>query len=169
MGANALKENLGAGATTAEARHYLDAYFNKYGTLARYIDSIKEEAARDGYTTTLYGRRRYFEGIRSSIPFVRAMAERMAVNAPIQGTSADAVKRAMVVVDEWVAQAGLREQVTLVLQVHDELVYEVAEASAQEYAEKIKVLMEGVFPEDKTRGVPVVAEYKIGKNWGEMK
>jgi DNA polymerase I len=168
MGANALKENLGAGTTTAEARHYLDAYFQKYGTLARYIDGIKEEAARLGYTTTLYGRRRYFEGIRSSIPFIRAMAERMAVNAPIQGTSADSIKRAMVVVGEYIKQEKLRDNVQLVLQVHDELVYEVEEKNAKEIAEKIKTLMESVFPEDKTRGVPVVAEYKIGKNWGEM-
>jgi DNA polymerase I len=173
MGANALKENLGAGTTTAEARHYLDAYFQKYGTLARYIDGIKEEAAKLGYTTTLYGRRRYFEGIRSSIPFIRAMAERMAVNAPIQGTSADSIKRAMVVVDEYIGSnsfgENLRDKVTLVLQVHDELVYEVEEKNAKEIADKIKELMESVFPEDKTRGVPVIAEYKIGKNWGEMK
>lgn len=168
MGANALKENLGSGTTTAEARHYLDAYFQKYGTLARYIDEVKHEAARLGYTTTLFGRRRYFEGIRSSIPYIRAMAERMAVNAPIQGTSADAVKLAMVAVDEWIEKEGMREQVTLVLQVHDELVYEVAENSVQKFAEKIQHLMEGVFPQDKTLGVPVVAEYKVGKNWGEM-
>jgi DNA polymerase-1 len=75
----------------------------------------------------------------------------------------------MVAVDEWLDKESLHSQVTLVLQVHDELVYEVEESRAQEFAEKIKHLMEGVFPEDKTLGVPVVAEYRVGKNWGEMK
>lgn len=169
MGAQALKENLGAGATLQEARHYLDAYFQKYGTLARYIDEVKQQAARDGYTTTLFGRRRYFEGIRSPIPYVRAMAERMAVNAPIQGTQADAIKLAMVQCDAYIERTELRQKVNLVLQVHDELVYEVEEGIAEDVARNIQKCMESVFSVVHTHGVPVQAEYAIGARWGQLK
>jgi DNA polymerase-1 len=169
MGVNALRQNLGDTVSQKEARSYLDAYFEKYSTLARWIDSTKADAKRLGYTTTLFGRRRYFEGFTSPLPFIRAAAERMAVNAPIQGTQADIIKRAMIDADVYIKQEKLSEKVVLVLQVHDELVYEVDEHIAPQVAEKIKSLMESVLTKKETNNVPIVAAYAIGKNWGALK
>lgn len=165
MGANALKQNLGEGATVAESKEYLEHYFQKYPTLTRWIDETKVEVARLGYSKTLFGRRRYFEGINSRIPFIRAQAERMAVNAPIQGTSADIVKLAMIAVDAWVQKEKVSD-VKLVLQVHDELVYEVREKDAEKIVKEIQRLMESVIPNDLSKGVPLLAEYAVGENWG---
>ena len=93
MGVNALKQNLGS--TREEAQKYLNDYFEAFSGLATYLDKVKSETARIGYTETFFGRRRYFEGIKSKLPFIRAAAERMAINAPIQGTEADIIKIAM--------------------------------------------------------------------------
>jgi DNA polymerase-1 len=165
MGANALKQNLGEGATMAASKEYLEHYFQKYPTLTRWIDDTKLEVARLGYSLTLFGRRRYFEGINSRIPFIRAQAERMAVNAPIQGTSADIIKLAMIAIDAW-AKKEKADDLKLVLQVHDELVYECDTKNAERYAAEIKKRMETVVPKEKSKGVPLVAEYEIGDNWG---
>lgn len=168
MGAQALKQNLGASTTLAEAKEYLEHYFQKYPTLTRWIDNTKLEAGRLGYTQTLFGRRRYFEGIHSRIPFIKAQAERMAVNAPIQGTQADAVKLAMIQVHTWI-QKEKRSDVVLVLQVHDELVYECDKERAESTAQEIQQIMEGVMSSSQTRGVPIIAEYAVGDNWGTLK
>src|SRR3989344_6982493 len=96
MGANALKENLGAGISRDDAARYLNEYFKKYAGLARYVEDTNLSAERLGYTETLFGRRRYFPGFQSPLPQMKAAAERMAVNAPIQGTQSDIIKLAMV-------------------------------------------------------------------------
>lgn len=168
MGAQALKQNLGAETTVAEAKEYLEHYFQKYPTLTRWIDSTKLEAGRLGYTQTLFGRRRYFEGIHSRIPFIKAQAERMAVNAPIQGTQADVVKLAMIQINEWI-KTSKRTDVMLVLQVHDELVYECDSERAEETAKHIQKIMQGVMLAEQTGGVPLLAEYAVGENWGALK
>ncbi len=169
MGVNALRQNLGDSVSQKEARSYLDAYFEKYSTLAAWIDATKSEAKRLGYTTTLFGRRRYFEGFSSPLPFIRAAAERMAVNAPIQGTQADLIRRAMVEADQYIESEKLRDKVDLVLQVHDELVYEVEHEHAEKVAQRIAHIMEHVLPLEKTEGIPLSVAYAIGPHWGALK
>jgi DNA polymerase-1 len=93
----------------------------------------------------------------------------MAVNAPIQGTQADLIKRAMVEADEYIEAQKLRKHVDLVLQVHDELVYEVDEARAETFAKHIQKIMEDVLPPSETAGIPLIAAYAIGPHWGALK
>ncbi len=166
MGVNALKANLGS--TREEAQKFYDDYFKTFSTLANYLNGVKAEAARLGYTTTLYGRRRYFEGIKSKLPFIRAAAERMAINAPIQGTQADIVKLAMQEIDKHITKAGADKDVRLLLQIHDELIYEIKESKVKEYAELIRGIMERIMTKDLTKGVPIIANASVGPNWGEM-
>lgn len=166
MGVNALRANLGEGVSREEAGKFLEDYFKNFAGLARYIESTKAEAARLGYTETLYGRRRYFPGFASSMPALKAQAERMAINAPIQGTQADIIKRAMVEADELIEKKGWREKVRLLLQVHDELVYEVKKEDALEVGMAIRETMEGIVDTKLLAGVPIKAELAIGDTWG---
>ena len=166
MGVNALRANLGT--TRAEAQTFYNKYFSDFKGLAEYLENVKAAAYRNGYTTTLFGRRRFFEGIRSSIPYVKAGAERMAINAPIQGTEADIIKLAMIHIDEYLRKEGRADDAHLLLQVHDELVYEMKTDKLKEIAWQIKNKMEEVLPLQKTNGIPITAECRIGKNWGEI-
>ena len=171
MGVNALKANLSEGGTVVtrdEAARFLDAYFKNFSGLARYIEETKASAAQLGYTETLFGRRRYFGGFSSSLPNIRAQAERMAMNAPMQGTQSDIIKLAMVEADRLIEEKGWREGARLVLQVHDELVYEVEEKIVPDVAALIRHTMETVVPSSKLSGVPIIAEASVGKNWGDM-
>ncbi len=143
MGVSALQKNLKS--TKQEAMEYYAKYFETFPTIAAYLEGTKTFAKEHGYTETMFGRRRYFPGITSAAPFMRAFAERMAVNAPIQGTNADIVKIAIALIDTDLRAAGLIDQVHLMLQIHDELVYEVEE-SVKERAEAIIVAaMDDVF------------------------
>jgi DNA polymerase-1 len=169
MGVNALRLNLGAGVSREEASKFLNDYFANFSTLHSWIENVKASAARTGYTETLFGRRRYFPGFKSSLPQMRAQAERMAMNAPIQGTQADIIKLAMVEADDIIEKKKLREKVRLVMQVHDELVYEIEEGMAEDVAREIQKVMEEVVPTARLSGVPIKAEAKIGRHWGEMK
>lgn len=166
MGVNSLREALGT--TRKEAQEFHERYFQTFSRLAAYLEETKADAARLGYTETLFGRRRHFEGIRSSIPYVRAAAERMAINAPMQGTQSDIVKLAMVEIDELIRKEGLGEKAYALLQVHDELLFEIAEGEADALAPKIKKIMEEVLPEKERRGIPLSAEGKRGKDWESM-
>ncbi len=157
MGVTALMANLGT--DRKEAQEFYNEYFKTFSGLASYLDGIKAETARKGYTETMFGRRRYFLGFSSPLPFVRAQAERMAINAPIQGTQADIIKIAMKKIDEHADGARL------LLQVHDELVYEVRDDMVDKKAEEFKKIMEEVIKAE----VPIVAEANVGNNWGEMK
>ncbi len=169
MGVNALRANLGEGVSREDAAKFLSEYFKNFSGLSRYIEHTKADAANKGYTETLFGRRRYFPALKSSMDGLRAQAERMAINAPIQGTQSDIIKLAMVEADALIEQAGWREKVKLIMQVHDELVYELDEDVAEEAAEKIRKVMESAAPTGALSGVPVVAEASLGKNWGAMK
>jgi DNA polymerase-1 len=169
MGVGALRGNLGQDVTREEAAQFLAEYFKNFAGVARYIENTKAEAARLGYTETLYGRRRYFAGFKSPLPNLRAQAERMAINAPIQGTQADIIKRAMVEADERIEKEGWRERVKLLLQVHDELVYEIADADAETVGGELRLTMESVVDPKLIGGVPIIAELSIGQNWGETK
>jgi len=166
MGVNALRVNLGT--DRAAAQKFLTDYFEKFSDLAAYLEKIKKEAGEKGYTETLFGRRRYFEGIKSKVPFIRASAERMAINAPIQGTEADIVKLAMIKLDELIRAESLENKVRLILQVHDELVYEIEKGIAPKIMPRIKKIMESVVSPDKSHGIICVAEAKAGDNWQDM-
>ncbi len=168
MGVNALRANLGAGVSREEAATFLAQYFERFAGVKAYIEKTKESAARLGYTETLFGRRRYFPAFKSSMPNLRAQAERMATNAPIQGTQADIIKLAMVRADALIEEKGWRDKAKLLLQVHDELVYEVAANEAESIACALRAAMESVVAPEHLGGVPIVAEISIGKNWGEM-
>jgi DNA polymerase-1 len=167
MGVSALKTNLKT--DRAEAQEFYNNYFQTFSGLAAYLDQVKADAERKGYTETMFGRRRYFAGFKSSLPFIRASAERMAINAPIQGTEADIVKISMKRVDDFIKEKGWHDDVRLVLQVHDEIVYEVKDSLAEEAGKEFKKIMEAVIPQKQTLGVPIVSEGACGKNWGEMK
>ena len=163
MGVNALKANLGS--TREEAQIFYDNYFKAFPKIRNYFETVKKEALQRGYTETLFGRRRYFPGLKSKIPFVKAMAERMAVNAPLQGTAADIIKIAMQEVDEELKKAGLEGNVHLLLQVHDELIYEAEDAIVEKARDLIKKVMEGAVESRLILG----ANVSVGKNWGEMR
>ncbi len=168
MGVNALRQNLGEETPRAEAQEFLNAYFNTFTRLAEYLEEVKAFARKTGYTETHIGRRRYFEGIRSNIPFMRASAERMAINAPVQGTAADVMRVAMVAIDEYLTKEKLYGDVRMLLQVHDELVFEIKQSRIAEIVPHLKKIMEDAFPAEDAHGVPLVAEARAGINWGEL-
>ncbi len=163
MGVTALQQSLGT--KRQEAQEFYNQYFEAFPRLSSFMDETIAEAAKRGYTETLFGRRRYFDGIKSPIPFVKAAAERMALNAPFQGTAADLFKIAMLRVDDYLQKDG---RGYLLLQVHDELVFEVEEKAVKEVAGTLKELMEGVIPEKELKSIPIIVDGKVGNNWGEI-
>lgn len=167
MGVNSLQQ--ATGTSRREAQEFYNQYFSAFPKLAEYVEDTKAVAARKGYTETYFGRRRYFDGIKSPIPYVRAAAERMAINAPLQGTSADLIKLAMVEIGEFFEKENLQKEAYMLLQVHDELVFEIKKERVKEIAAKIKNIMEQVIPPKEAKGIPFVAEGQHGPNWGEMK
>ena len=169
MGVNALRTNLGEETKREEAQEFLNAYFNTFTRLAEYLEETKEYARTHGYTRTLFGRKRHFPGINSSLPFMRAQAERMALNAPIQGTSADITRIAMVRIHEYLRETGKENDVRMLIQVHDELVFEVRDATVAHEVPKLMEMMESILAEKETYGVPITVEAKVGENWEHMK
>ncbi len=172
MGVTALQQALKEGNTAvsrADAQRFLDDYFTHFHMLAEYIEGVKAAAAANGYTETLFGRRRSFEAIHSHIPYIRAAAERQAMNAPFQGTAADILKLAMIRVDEFLRKEKLGDKVFLILSVHDELVYEIPEKLIKPLAPQIKKVMETVLPPKLAKGVPILADASVGDSWGTMK
>lgn len=165
MGVNALREALGTDRTEAQA--YLNRYFETFSGLSIYLSKTKASAMRLGYVTTLFGRKRYLPGIKSSLPFVRAQAERMAINAPMQGTQADVIKIAMVRIHELI-EKEFKGDAAIVLQIHDELMFEVADSAVASFAPKARAIMESVLTPSQTLGVPITVQGEQGKNWGEM-
>lgn len=168
MGVNALKQNLGEETTREEAQSFLNAYFNTFTRLALYLEETKEYAREHGYTETLFGRRRHFPGIKSSAPFIRAQAERMAINAPIQGTAADVMRIAMNDVYAALTSEGLLGKVRMLLQVHDELVFEIQDDLVDTVVPKLVTIMEGVLRNETTYGVPIKVDVATGPNWADL-
>ncbi|USN89124.1 MAG: hypothetical protein H6780_01760 [Candidatus Nomurabacteria bacterium] len=167
MGVNALRQNLGGETTRAEAQEFLNAYFQTFTRLAEYLEDTKTFARQHGYTETLIGRRRRFPGIMSSVSFIRAQAERMAINAPIQGTAADCMRIAMLRIAAYID--GLqKDEVRMLLQVHDELVFEIKTNALSSHTKKIVEVMENVLSDEERRGVPLKVEVKVGNNWHDM-
>lgn len=171
MGVNALRENLGT--DRREAQEFHDEYFKEFPTIGSYLDSIKEFAEKNGYTKTLFGRKRYFKAIKSPIPYMRAMALRMATNAPIQGTAtADIIKIGMKKVDDVLIKENLKNDCHLVLQIHDELVYEIKDSVLNKAKKLITEALENVIPEEFIKdmeSVPLIISASSSKRWGDMK
>lgn len=168
MGVNALRQNLGDDTPRQEAQEFLNAYFQTFTRLAEYLEDTKTFARQNGYTETLIGRRRYFPGIASSVQFIRAQAERMAINAPIQGTAADCMRIAMLRVHDYIERHKEVDGVRMMLQVHDELVFEIKKELVEKVTPDIVALMEGVLSEEEGLGVPLIAQAKAGENWNEL-
>jgi DNA polymerase-1 len=160
QGPNALAKQ--AGISFTEAKEFIQQYFTVYSGVREYLDTVKALAYAQKYVETLFGRRRPMTEIDSPLPFIRAAAERMAMNMPIQGTEADIMKLALIAVAKALPQISTDSSV--LLQVHDELVLEVPEKEVLEVAKRITELMEGVAD----IGCPIVAEAKYGKNWEDM-
>jgi DNA polymerase I len=166
MGVNALKQNLGG--TREEAQTFYNDYFAKFEGISKYLDRVRAEATRNGYTETLFGRRRYVEGIQSKIPYIRSAAERMAINAPIQGTATgDIMKLAMKAIAQYIKDKKLGKEVRMLLQIHDELVFEIKDEKVNTVMPEIKKLMESVITPEQSKGVVLVANGEVGKNWGD--
>jgi DNA polymerase-1 len=142
------------------AQNYVDLYFERYPGVRQYMDDTRERAREQGYVETVFGRRLYIPDIKSSNGQRRQYAERTAINAPMQGTAADIIKRAMLAVDAWLAQ---EPEVHMVMQVHDELVFEVPEKRVDEVSKKIIELMSGAAE----LRVPLLVEAGSGANWDE--
>ncbi|UYZ84686.1 DNA polymerase I [Entomomonas sp. E2T0] len=149
------------GVDRKEAQEYIDKYFTKYPGVLAYMERTREAAAEKGYVETLFDRRLYLPDIKAGNANVRRGAERTAINAPMQGTAADIIKRAMVKVDAWLQQDKVDAKV--ILQVHDELVLEVQEDQLQQVSDKIKLIM----AEAAELAVPLVVDVGIGNNWDE--
>ncbi len=149
------------GIPAGEARTYIAAYFERYPEIRAYMDATKEQARTDGFVLTPFGRRCWVPRIKDKIPALRAYAERQAINAPLQGGAADIIKRAMVKLPKALTDAGLSTK--LLLQVHDELLFEAPDAEAKDAAKLVREVMQGAA----TLSVPLVAEAGVGKNWGE--
>jgi DNA polymerase-1 len=170
MGVSALRKNLGG--TREEAQKFYDNYFNQFSGVRNYLESVKEFAVKHSYTETLFGRRRYFPNINSRIPFLKNMAERTATNAPLQGTAADIIKLAIRYAEEDLKKAGLLGKVHLVLQIHDELVYEIEEKVLSEADKIIKNAMQNVMERSYLRyqtDIPLLVHSGFGDNFGEVK
>lgn len=143
MGVNALRKNLGG--TQKEAAAFYADYFDKFKSIAGYLESTKAFAKKHGYTETLFGRRRYFPNINSSVPFIQKMAERTAINAPLQGTAADIIKLAMKHVHQRLLAEGVEDDVRMLLQIHDELIFEIREPMIDRVTPIIREEMQEVF------------------------
>lgn len=152
-----------SGISVAEAKVFIAAYFDEYQGIKKYMDETKALAHRLGYVETLFGRRRFLPDIHSPAPQLRAQAERMAVNMPVQGTDADLIKLAMIAVANILPDLSFRSR--MLLQVHDELLFEVPETEIEHVAATLKETMEQV----EKIGVPIIVDTKVGTNWDEMK
>ena len=154
-----LGRQLGIG--PGEARGYIDRYFVRYPEIRSYMDRVRKEAQANGFVVTPFGRRCWIAGIQDKNPARRAYGERQAINAPLQGGAADIIKRAMVRLPAALTKAGLKSR--MLLQVHDELLFEAPEAEAQALAALLRDVMENAA----TLSVPLVVETGTGKNWAE--
>lgn len=160
LGAFGLAQRLSI--SRSEAKNIIDTYFEKYSGIRKYIDMTVEFTTKHGYAETLCGRRRYFPEIASSNRTVKQQAERAAINMPIQGTASDMMKIAMISIDNELRQRKMKS--IMMLQVHDELVFEVPNEEVEELRVLVKELMESALPLGR---VPVLVETGVGKNWFE--
>jgi DNA polymerase-1 len=159
MSAFGLAKQLGVGRN--EAQKYVDLYFERYPGVKRYMDETREQARSQGYVETVFGRRLYLQDINARNAALRQYAERSAINAPMQGTAADIIKRAMIDVHSWLEQS--KTDAKLIMQVHDELVLEVREALLDEVTSELRKRMERAAE----LRVPLKVDVGVGANWDE--
>lgn len=157
MSAFGLAKQLGI--ARKDAAQYIEHYFETYPGVQHYMDDIRAKAQEQGYVETLFGRRLYLPEIKAKNSMRRQAAERTAINAPMQGTAADIIKRAMVTVDKWLAESDF--DVRMIMQVHDELVFEVREDQVESFVEAVKERMASAADLD----VPLLVEAGVGENW----
>jgi len=144
-----------------EAQAYLDTYFERYTGVREYMDSTKELAKKNLYVETILGRKLHVTEINASNGLRRQAAERAAINAPLQGSAADIIKKAMIDVDEWIGEDN--PNIKMIMQVHDELIFEVKKGFAEEALENITRLMEDSVKLD----IPLIVDANTGVNWNE--
>ena len=159
MSAFGLAKQIGVDRKQSQA--YIDRYFARYPGVLDYMERTRTQAAEQGYVETIFGRRLYLPEINAKNPALRKGAERTAINAPMQGTAADIIKKAMVAVDNWLSASGLDARV--ILQVHDELVLEVREDLVDQVRDEVRIHMSEAAKLD----VPLVVEVGVGNNWDE--
>ena len=158
MGAFGLAKTLSI--TRSDAQNYIQEYFNKYPTVLQYMEESKQFAREHGYVETFFGRRLWLPEISSSNGLRKAGAERAAINAPMQGTAADLIKLAMIQVQQWIDDnSDLKGQV--IMQVHDELVFEVPNNEIDKFTKEIPQIMQNVAKLD----IPLIVEINAGENW----
>lgn len=150
------------GISRGEAQDYMNVYFERYPGVMQYMEETRLLATEQGYVETLYGRRLHLPEINARNAIRRKAAERAAINAPMQGTAADIIKKAMILVDDWIEAEG-NGQINLLMQVHDELVFEVKEDALEEVTKQVTALMESAVELD----VPLIADSDFGNNWDE--
>ena len=159
MSAFGLAQQLGI--DNSRAKSYIDLYFARYPGVKNYMDNIRAQAHEQGYVETLLGRRLYLPEIKSKNAARRQYAERTAINAPMQGTAADIIKLAMISTDQWLFKD--KPDAKMIMQVHDELVFEVAEAQLESCSNTIRKLMCSAIE----LNVPLLVDIGIGNNWDE--
>jgi DNA polymerase-1 len=145
-----------------DAKHFIERYFETHPAIREFMDAMRLKVRQNGYVETLFGRRRYLPEIHSSMPQLIAQAERMAINMPIQGTQADILKLAMIKIADWLTKTKLDAK--MLLQVHDELVFEVARDDVKSLEKQVKEIMSSVIALD----VPLVVDVGTGKSWCEI-
>ena len=159
MGAFGLAKQLGI--PRGEAQEYIDIYFARYPGVKRYMEDAKAYAMQHGFVETIFGRRLHLPEINSRNVAKKRAAERVAINAPMQGSAADIIKRAMILIDEWIIKENINAR--MIMQVHDELVLEVPESEMEEVQKGLNDLMESAAE----LLVPLVVDIGVGDNWDE--
>ncbi|MCH2055796.1 MAG: DNA polymerase I [Thalassotalea sp.] len=158
MSAFGLAKQIGVGRN--QAQEYMDKYFERYPNVMQYMEDTRQQASEQGYVETLYGRRLYLPDIRARNQARKKAAERAAINAPMQGTAADIIKKAMLAVDAWI-QTQDKDVVKMTMQVHDELIFEIKESEAEAVTAKLVEIMNDAAQ----LSVPLIAESGMGENW----
>ncbi|HNB29393.1 MAG TPA: DNA polymerase, partial [Alphaproteobacteria bacterium] len=153
------------GIPQAEAKAYIDAYFARYPGIRGYMERTKKFAHEHGFVETLFGRRCHMPGINDKNPARRSFMERAAINAPLQGTAADIIKRAMIRVPPALRERGLKAR--MLLQVHDELIFEVPVTEVEETSALVREIMQQAHEPARKIGVPLICEAGVGDNWAE--
>lgn len=153
-----------SGVSRDKAREFIQKYMEEFNGVAEYMRKTKLEAREKGYVSTIFGRKRKLPEINSSLPMLVAQAERMAINMPIQGTAADLIKLAMIKISDLIDK-DYKNDARMLLQVHDELLFEVRKGREKEISKKIKNIMENCYKFD----VPITVDVKYGGNWKEMR
>ena len=151
------------GISIEEAKAYIERYFERYPRVVEFINKTIESAQEKGFVKTFFGRKRPVPELLSSRREEREFGKRIAVNTPIQGTAADLIKLAMIKMDSFIEKSGIDAR--MLLQVHDELLFEVKDEEAEEFAQHLKKIMEGICPE---LGIPLKVDVKMGKDWGKL-